>query len=148
MLTNLLVGLVIAAVVLVFLYTPGPGQRLRHRAMYRVTRSEWQAGRAVVVLRVVDGSHAGLGPRWRSGTAVATPGRLEFTRFVGGMSFLKRPVTPVQVVAAGSPGPIRGLSRLWLDPDCRVTRLTTPTAVLEIAVQPPIPAEQVLGRMR
>ena len=148
MLTNVLVGLVIAAVLIVFLYSPGPGRRLRHRAMYRVTRCEWQAGRACVALRVVDGSHAGLGPWWRCGTAIATPGSLEFTRYVGGMSILKRPVTAVQVAVVGSAGPIPGLSRLWLDPDCRVARLTTPTAVLEIAVQPPIPTEDVLTRMR
>ena len=139
---------VLAILFAVFLYTPGPGRRLRHRITYRAARSEWRNGRAVVGLRVVEGAHDGLGPRWRTGTVVATSGRLEFRRFVGGLSLFKRPVLMVPVVSVGSPGRITGWARLRLDPDCQVARLTTPSAVLEMAVLPPIPAELVLARMR
>lgn len=142
-------GLVFGLLVSVFLYTPGPGRRLRHWLVYRMMmRRLWQRGQAVVALRVVDGSHGGLGSKWHSGTVVMTPGRLEFTRFVGGMSFLKRPAIMVPVVSVGAVGRLSGLGRWRLDPDCEVVRLTTPSGVVEMAVLPPIPAERVLARMR
>jgi hypothetical protein len=142
-----IVALTLGVLTGVFLYTPGPGRRLRHWLAYRMTSSEWQSGRAVIGLRVVDGTHEGLGPGWRVGTAIATPGRLEFTRFVGGLSLVKRPVPALAVVSVGAAGPISGFGRVRLDPDCQVARLTTPSAVLEMAVLPPIPAEWVLTRM-
>lgn len=148
MLSNLIVWLLTAAVVGGFLYTPGPGRRLRHRLSYAMTKSAWQSGKAVVGLRVLDGSHDGLGTGWRLGSAIVTPGRLEFTRFVGGLSLLKRPVPAMSVAAVGEVGRISGSGRFRLDPDCEVARLTTPTATLEMAVMPPIPAEWVLARMR
>jgi hypothetical protein len=144
----LIVALLASTAVGLFLYTPGPGRRLRYRLSYAMTKSEWQKGKAVVGLRVLDGSHDGLGPGWRVGSAVVTPGRVEFTRFVGGTSLIKRPVAAVSVAAVGEVARISGTGRLRLDPDCQVARLTTPSAVLEMAVMPPIPAEQVLARMR
>lgn len=146
--SNVIVAVLVATVGIVFLYTPGPGRRLRHWAMYLSTRKAWQSGRAVVALRVVDGTQPGVGPHWRVGTVIATPGGLEFTRFVGGVSLFKRPAVRVPVVAVGVARPLTGASRLRLDPDCEVASLRTPTATLEIAVLPPIPAEAVLARMR
>jgi hypothetical protein len=134
----------------VFLYTPGPGRRMRHKMQYRQLRKIWQSGRAVVNLRIVDGVQEGLpGRRWFGGTAVVTSGRIEFTMYVGGLPIVKRPIPPIEVTAVGAAGPVSGLAAVkLLDPDYQVALLRTPTATLEIAVAPPIPAEDVLVRLR
>jgi len=147
--TSIWLGPAVAAVLLLVLYTPGPGRRLRHRMMYGAARKVWAGGSAVVGVRVVAGRQDGLTTSWRRGAAVVTPGRVDFTRYVAGMSFYQRPAPPMQIVGIdGPPRRIRGSALLWLDPDCQVTTLRTPTATVEFAVMPPIPAESVLARLR
>jgi hypothetical protein len=137
-------------VAFVFMYLTPPGRRLRHRMQYWQLRKIWQSGRALVNLRVVDGTQEGLnGRRWFGGTAVVTPGRIEFTMWVGGLPLVKKPIPPFQVTAVGTAGPVRGADKIKLmDPDYQVALLRTPTATLEIAVTPPVPAEDVLVRLR
>ena len=146
-----LLGLpVIVILTLVILYLTGPGRRLRHWSQYRMLRGVWQSGRAVVNLRVVDGAQEGLrGRRWYGGAALVTPGRIEFTMYVGGLPFVKRPLPAITVTAAGVASRVRGLDKVKLmDPDYEVALLRTPTATLEIAVAPPVPGETVLARLR
>jgi hypothetical protein len=147
--------LVVVAAILVVgacvsLFVPGPGQRLRHRITYWLFRKVWQSGRAVVNLRVVDGTQDGLnGRRWFGGSALATPGRIEFVLWVGGLPLVKKAIPPIDVTAVGAAGPVRGFAKVRLmDPDYQVALLRTTTATLEIAVVPPIPAEDVLVRLR
>jgi hypothetical protein len=143
-------ALVAVVVVVVFLYTPGPGRRFRQWTQYQQLRKIWQSGRAVVNLRVVGGTQEGLtGRRWFGGTAVVTPGRIEFTMYVGGLPLVKRPLPPIEVLAVGAAGPVSGADKVKLmDPDYQIAQLRTPTATLDIAVAPPIPAESVLTRLR
>jgi hypothetical protein len=145
-----LVGGLIALAVLVFLYTPGPGRQLRHWVLGRFWWKVRQSGRALVNVRVVAGTQEGLpGRRWFGGTALATPGRIEFTMWVGGLPLVRRPIPAIEVTSVGAAGPVRGLTKLKLmDPDYQVAQLRTPTATLEIAVSPPVPAEDVLARLR
>jgi hypothetical protein len=146
-----LLGAVVAVVlVLVVLYATGPGRRYRHALQYRWFRKTWQSGQAVVNLRVLDGTQEGLtGRRWFGGTALATPGRIEFTMYVGGLPLVKRPIPAFEVTAVGTARPVTGVEKVKLmDPDYQIAELRTPTARLEIAVVPPIPAEDVLVRLR
>jgi hypothetical protein len=146
----LLGALFVALLLVVALYSPGPGRRLRHAMQYRWTRKTWQSGQAVVNLRVVDGAQEGLsGRRWYGGTALMTPGRIEFTMYVGGLPLVKRPIPPIEVTSVGTAVPVTGIDKIKLmDPDYQVAPLRTPTATLEIAVMPPVPAESVLTRLR
>jgi hypothetical protein len=146
-----LLGAVVAALlVLVVLYATGPGRRFRHALQYRWFRKIWQSGRAAVNLRVIDGTQEGLtGRRWFGGTALATPGRIGFTMYVGGLPLVKRPIPDIEIVAVGRARPVAGIEK-WklMDPDYQIAVLRTPTATLEIAVVPPVPAEDVLVRLR
>lgn len=146
----LLSSLGIAVVVLVVMYTTPLGIRYRRWVQYRYFRRVWQSGRAVVNLRVVDGTQDGLkGSRWYGGVALASPGQLEFTMYVGGLVPAKRPIPLIEVLAVGAPVPARGIDKVKLmDPDYQIARLRTPTATLDIAVAPPLPSEDVLSRLR
>lgn len=149
MLETILFGAVGGLIGVLLLYTPGPGRRLRHRLAYAVTRKVWESGQAVVGMRVVAGSQQGLGTSWVTGAALASPGRVDFTRYVGGLSLVKRPLPPMRILAIdGPPRRLSGGSMLRLDPDAQVTTLRTPTATLELAILPPIPADAVLARLR
>lgn len=145
-----LIAAILALVLVVFVYTPGPGRRLRHWAMRVLWWKAFQNGRALVNVRVVDGTQEGLsGRRWFGGTAFASPGRIEFTMWVGGIPLVRRPIPTIEVTAVGTASPIRGLTKIKLmDPDFQVALVRTPTATLEIAVAPPMPAEDVLTRLR
>jgi hypothetical protein len=146
----LLGALVVVILTLVVVYKTEPGRRVRHWMQYRMLRSVWQSGHAVVLLRVVDGAQEGLrGRRWYGGAALATPGRIEFTMYVGGLPLVKRPIPAIDVTAVGTASPVRGLDKVkFMDPDYQVAKLRTPTATLEIAVAPPVPGEAVLARLR
>lgn len=146
----MLVGALILFVVLTVLMYTGPGRQIRHAIQYRAMRKVWQSGHAVLNLRVLDGTQEGLrGRRWYGGTALVSPGRIEFTLYVGGLPLVKRPIPPFEVTAVGVAEPVRGVDRIKLmDPDYQVARLRTPTATLEIAVAPPVPGEEVLSRLR
>jgi hypothetical protein len=148
-LESTLTGAAAGLLAVLFLYTPGPGRRLRHRLAYTASKKVWQSGRAVVGIRVVAGSQDGLGAGWVTGAALVSLGRVDFTRYLGGMSLFKRPLPPLWIVRVDGP-PRRAPARtmLRLDPDAQVTTLRTPTATLEFAVLPPIPAEAVLARLR
>lgn len=145
-----LAGALIALAFLVFLYTRGPGRRLRHWVLGRFWWKVGQNGRVLVGLRVVDGTQEGLPGRGRvTGSALITPGRIELTRWVGGLPLARRPVPAIEVTAVGTASTPRGLARLRLvDPDVQVARLNTPTATLEIAIVPPASADVVLTRLR
>jgi hypothetical protein len=147
--THLLIGFAVGLAFGVFVYTPGPGTRLRHRLMHRSGEKARQHGQAVVALRVVAGSQDGLTEGWHTGVAVASPGWLVFTHHVGRTPVVKRPVPPIQVIAIGSAEPMRpGDGWFRLDPDTELAPLRTPTGMLQLAVMPPLPAEQVLARLR
>lgn len=145
-----LVSALVALAFLVFLYSPGPGRRLRHWVLGRFWWKAFQNGRVLVNLRVVDGVQEGLsGRRWFGGTALMTPGRLEFTMWVGGLPLVRKPIPAIGVIGAGPASPVRGLTKVKLmDPDFQVAQLRTPTATLEIAIAPPAPAAEVLTRLR
>jgi hypothetical protein len=148
MLQTTLFGVVCGLIAALLLYTPGPGRRLRHRIAYTATRKVWESGQAVVGMRVVAGSQDGLGTSWSTGAALASPGRVDFTRYVGGVSLFKRPLPPMRILGVdGPPRRLPARSMLRLDPDAQVTTLRTPTATLEFAVMPPIPADAVLARL-
>lgn len=148
MLQTALIGAVGGLIGVLLLYTPGPGQRVRHRLAYVATRKVWESGKAVVGMRVVAGSQDGLSTSWSTGAALASRGRLDFTRYVGGVSLFKRPLPPMQILSVdGPPRRLPARSMLRLDPDAQVTTLRTPTATLEFAVLPPIPADAVLARL-
>lgn len=148
--TVLLGAVAVVVLVIVVLYAPGPGRRFRHWMQYQMLRKVWQRGHAAVNLRVVDGTQDGLkGRRWYGGTMLATPGRIEFTMYVGGLPLVKRPIPAFEVTAVGAAGPVSGMDKVKLmDPDYQVAQLRTPTATLDVAVAPPIPAESVLTRLR
>jgi hypothetical protein len=147
----ILLGALVAGILaLVILYTTTPGRRFRHWMHYRMLRGVWRNGQAVVNLRVVDGTQEGLrGRRWYGGAALATPGRVEFTMWVGGLPLVKRPIPGIVVTAVGTARRVRGLDKVkFMEPDYQVALLRTPTATLEIAVAPPVPGETVLARLR
>lgn len=144
----LLIGVVVGLVFAVFVYTPGPGRRLRYWLMYQSSKGALRRGQAVVAVRVVAGSQAGLGAGWYRGVAVASPGQLVFTRYVGGISLFKRVVPPVALIAVGGIERLRPGDAIRLDPDCDVVPLRTPTGMVQLAVLPPLPGEQVLARLR
>jgi hypothetical protein len=143
-----LTGAAAGLLAVLLLYTPGPGRRLRHRLAYTANRKVWQSGRAVVGIRVVTGSQDGLGPGWATGTALVSLGRVDFIRYPGGISLFKRLLPPLWIVHVdGPPRRVSAGTMLRLDPDAQVTTLRTPTATLEFAVLPPIPADAVLARL-
>lgn len=66
-----------------------------------------------------------------------------------GRVVVRKPVPAIEVIAVGTASRVTGVDKIKLmDPDYQVALLRTPTATLEIAVAPPIPAEQVLTRLR
>ena len=145
-----LIGVIVALAFLVFLYMPGSGRRLRHWVLRKFWWKAFQNGRAMVNVRVVDGTQEGLsGRRWFGGTAFTSPGQLDFTMWVGGLPLVRRPIPAIEVTAAGTTSRVRGLTKIKLqDPDFQVALVRTPTATLEIAIAPGVPAEDVLTRLR
>jgi hypothetical protein len=147
--SSLLIAVVCGLVLAVFIYTPGAGTRLRHWLLYQSGKKAWHSGQAVIALRVVAGFQLGLSAGWYTGVAVATPGQLLFTHHVGRIPLFKRHAPPIQVIAIGRAERLRpGESWFALDPDCEVAPLRTPTGMLQLAVMPPVPGEQVLARLR
>ena len=106
-------------------------------------------GKAELALRIVDGTHEGLKSGWRKGVATLAPGRLEFASSVGGFQPWRRAPVAVQVTAIDASAPRKASPKdaISLDADSLIVPVTTPTARLELAVQPPYRLEWVLQRM-
>ncbi|GAB2857337.1 hypothetical protein GCM10027200_67090 [Lentzea nigeriaca] len=85
--------------------------------------------------RLLEGIQAGLGRRWRHGSAPITPGRVTFTGTFGGVRFLKRrPISiEVETVDSDSRG-VSGAEAVAVNPTSRIVRVATPTGVLEWAL--------------
>lgn len=143
---TLLIAIVAGVAVFVLLMAPGPGARFRHWFQYRTHKKHWDRGHAVLLARVVSGAQPGLGGRWYRGTAVVSPGRLDFTRYVAGL--VKRPVMTIEVVGLDGERRASFLEGMLTDPGMRFTLVRTPSAELEIGVLPPIPPEAVFSRLR
>ncbi len=106
-------------------------------------------GKAELALRILDGTQEGLTGGWRKGVAALWPGRLDFASAVGGFGPWRRAPVVVAVAAidASAPRKPAGRDALSLDADSLIVGVLTPTARLELAVQPPYRLEWVLQRM-
>ncbi|HEX6356495.1 hypothetical protein [Actinophytocola sp.] len=125
------------------------GGLLGRRAVRGLTRRRAErSGRAEIALRVVEGTLPGLRTTWFSGVATLFPGRLEFTSYVGGVRFLRRKRVPVEITAVDrtSRRTPEGKEIIWINPDCDVIAVRSPTATLELGVLPP-QLDWVLARL-
>jgi hypothetical protein len=89
-------------------------------------------GHLECALKVIDGSHRGLSPRWGHVIATVSPGRLELRRPWWRLSRRLEPVTVVEV--RGPVRPPSGKELLSLAAGCRIVEVQTPTATLGLAV--------------
>src|SRR5262249_22082543 len=99
-------------------------------------------------LMVLSGRQRGLSPRWRSGVAAVSPGRLDFTR-EGWPLRATRPLTISHLVVLGPARPPSAEELTWLPADSRITEPQAPAATLRGAVPAryrPGAFEQLQGR--
>lgn len=100
------------------------GDWIRDRMGRRRSARGRSKGRVKCGLRVESGTQDGLSRRWRQGRAHVSSGRLLF----------KGRVISLMSVDATWSRKLTFWESLWMDPQCRLLRLTTPTARLECAV--------------
>jgi len=67
---------------------------LKRRSKRLLTQRQVDCG-----FRVLEGTHVGLGARWRHGRAVLDAGSISFTPFVFGVRLLPRPQVAIRVAA-------------------------------------------------
>ena len=104
------------------------GERLRRRRSDR----RLAKGHVECALQVISGSQSGLSRRWQHGVATVTPGRLEFRRHWW-RAFSTCPA--IDVVSIRGPARRSSNKEFWsLSPQCRITQIETPTAILGWAV--------------
>jgi hypothetical protein len=117
---------------------------MRRRAKRYVRESKAELG-----LRVIDGAVAGLRDKWLTGFAALSPGRLEFTSYVGGIRIIRRQPVAVAVTAVDMSRRrgAKGMEYMTLNPSCDIVPVWAGTGALELAVPAPYQLEWVLSRL-
>jgi hypothetical protein len=124
------------------LFTPGPRTGMDPRAFYACG------------LRVVAGSHEGLGGSWRDGEAIVYPGGLDFEPFLHARDGLRAALStappisvPVSAVVTARQRQPNDQEAGEIRADSQIVELTTKTATLEWAV-PADRLERALKRVQ
>jgi hypothetical protein len=105
-----------------------PIARLRRRAADR----RMSRGQLDCALKVLNGSQAGLSPRWRHVRAAASPGLLDAR---GHWWRLFHAIPTIRIVAVRGPvRPPAAEEEWWLAASCHIVELQTPTAIVSWAV--------------